>query len=353
MAPLRLFANLLTSKSFIRINYLNSPFSYVFNLSVQVQLPIRKANLKGLVISLLCLFLLPFGNIINAQSAFEDGTPPDTSKKNVKRITNLSIYYLEQLKKKNLAQAEFDAAREYLFRAEQELKAIDKSRINNAKFKLDRAFRIEEKKERDAMLNELAYSPLSYFSAEERTIQIGLFTGYAGGRFTSPSGVYADYNVTKSITGGVFLGYFMEQKQILNEFEDPKTWYGVGEKNYKFNYITTGIQGKYRFFNPVRPLFGLPVKTMHLYVAANIGVNITANPKSLQNETDIRNDPDRAGIAYGVYPGFHYQYDDYLGFDVEAGYGTMGFVRAALSWRIFMVKEKTEQPKTRNNSFIE
>lgn len=306
-----------------------------------------KNFLKGLIL----LFIIPLVSF--GQDPFEiDRSKLDTTKRNVKRIVNLSVYYIEQLKKKDLPQAEFDAAREYLFKAEMELKEIDKVRINNAKYKLDKAFLIEAKKERDAKLTDLASTPLSYFSSEEKSIQIGAFVGFTGGKYTQPVALLGEYNFTKNWTAGAWIGYFMEQQQIISSYETKPTYYSVGEMNYKFNYLTFGAQGKYRFFNPVRPLFGLPIKHLHLYIAAALGFNMSMNRVALQNDSYLKNNPSRNGLAYGIWPGIHYQMDDNLGLDLEAGYGNIGFVKLGLNWRIFTQKEKIPEPKTRNTSFI-
>ncbi|MBX7182113.1 MAG: porin family protein [Bacteroidia bacterium] len=306
-----------------------------------------KNPFKGLIV--FCFIPL----VVHAQDPFEiDRSKLDTSKRNIKRIVNLSVYYIEQLKKKELPTSEFDAAREYLFKAEMELKEIDKIRINNAKYKLDKAFLIEAKKERDAKLTELATTPLSYFSSEEKSISIGGFVGITGGKYTQPAGILGEYHLSKNWSAGAWLGYFMEQQQIKNSFETKPTYYSVGEKNYKFNYISFGAQGKYRFFNPVHPFLGLPVKHFHLFVTAALGYNLSINRVALQNESYLQNNPSRNGLAYGVWPGIHYQMDDNLGMDLEAGFSNIGYVRFGINWRIFTQQEKEIIPSTRNTSFI-
>ncbi len=307
-------------------------------------------NLLLLVVMLIAASLKT--EVLFSQDFLEiDKSKIDTSKRAVRRITNLSVYYLEQMKKTDLPQAEYDNAREYLFKAERELKEIDKMKINNAKFKLDKAFLIEAKKERDAKLTEIASTPQGYFSAEERSINIGAFVGITGAKYTKPVAILVEYNVVKRWTGGVWVGYFMEQKQVHGSFDGKIKSYGVGESNYKFDYITVGVKGKYHFFNPVRPLFGLPMKYLHFYVAAGLGYNLALKPRALQNDTDVKDNPSKAGLAYGIWPGIHYQMDEHLGFDLEAGYGNLGIVKLGLNWRLFMSKPKIEVPQNRNNSF--
>ena len=306
-----------------------------------------KNFLAGVIVCIL------FSSAAIGQELFElDQSKLDTTRRNIKRIVNLSEYYLEQLKKDHLSQGEFDDAKSYLFKAEQELKLIDKARINNAKYKLDKAFIIEAKKERDARLNELATSPLNYFSAEENSFHIGAFVGITGGKYSQPAALLGEYNFTKNWSAGAWVGYFMEQQQVISSYDSKPSYYSVGEMNYKFNYLTVGLQGKYRFFNPAHPLFGLPIKRFHFFVSAAIGLNKVLNRVALQNDSYLQNNPSKQGLAYGFWPGIHCQLDNNLGLDLEAGYGTIGYLKIGVNWRFFKYRKKLPTPTTRNTSFI-
>jgi hypothetical protein len=278
----------------------------------------------------------------------------DTSLANLNRLTKKKVYLINESRKTNVPEPKRRAHKADIEAINLQLNEIYAERraaaiLSGNKGHLD--FHKKDSADRAA-----DFDIAGLFNPELYPVESKAF--YGGGsvsflavkHFTAPWRIYVEKTLTSKITAGLFFGHYTELNHLDKGYSTANWSYTAKSRNYTYSNFMFGLQGTYHFFNPEKPLFNLPVTKWDFYVSALAGYTLTSKPAPFLKYKAYDTDPIKDGIAYGVFPGLRYYFDERFALNAEVGFGSFGYISAGFSYKFVnsktvIVMDKKEKDK--------